>query len=109
MKQKTFNTTAILGDLGYKHFGIHETTANMYGHKIESIVNLIFKLHNEQNVVLGKNGELITDYWGWYDYKEKRFTMIYPKYFLLNMCFPNGIKTSEDFKEGKAYRLEFIN
>jgi len=35
--------------------------------------------------------------------------MIYTARFLLDMCFPSGIKKIEESGQGKAYRLEIIN
>lgn len=49
------------------------------------------------------------DYWGWYDYKEQKFTLIFPKRFLLDMCFPYLIAWEEKWGTGKAYRLQIIN
>jgi hypothetical protein len=31
--------------------------------------------------------------------------MIQPKRFMLDMCFPCGIKAAEEARDGKAYRL----
>jgi len=42
---------------------------------------------------------------GYYDFERKSMSMIYPQYFLLNMCFPAGLKIAEDRGEGKTYRL----
>jgi len=35
--------------------------------------------------------------------------MIYAQRFLLDMCFPAGIKETENGGGGKAYRLEIVN
>ena len=48
------------------------------------------------------------DYWGWYDYEKQDFIFIYPKRFILDMCFPYGIEREERSETGKAYRLELI-
>jgi hypothetical protein len=45
---------------------------------------------------------------GWYDSKKEIFSMIYSKRFLLEMCFPYGLKASEEANHGKAYRLEIL-
>ena len=43
------------------------------------------------------------------DYRGKDdFIMIYAQRFLLDMCFPYGIKATEEKGQGKAYRLEIV-
>lgn len=89
----------------FTHFGIHEKTASIYGNKKEDIVNVQLELSDNQKIVDNNNDPNI-DYWGWFDYTEKKFTsLIYPKYFLLGLCFAYGIKAAEDNNQGKAFRL----
>lgn len=100
-----YKSTAVLHETGgyYYHFGINKVTASVYGDKPEDIVTVDLKISDNQDKPEA-NGELLNaDYWGWFDEKEQEFTMIYPQYFLLNMCFPYGIKAEEDRKYGKAY------
>lgn len=103
--KRTFKTTAVLSGDHYQHFGIHPITANLYGNRVDEIVNLTMVISNDQTVPV-HDTSMVADYWGYYDYDDKRFSLIYPKHFLLNMCFPNGIKACEDAGQGKAYRLE---
>lgn len=92
----------------YKHFNIHPITANLFGNKVEDIVTIFLKISEDQEIRKYINGDK-ADYWGWLDFKEKRLSMIYPQRFLLDMCFPHGIKTAEEHgKYGKAYRLEYV-
>ena len=101
----TFNKQGIDG--GYHHFGIHPSIAFMYGNKSEDVVNLKFKISDNQI----RNHEIDikdNDYWGFYSFKEANFTLIYPQHFLLDMCFPGGTKAEEDANVGKAYRIEII-
>lgn len=96
----------------YNHFGIHPVTASMYGHTADEIVLVTMYKAEDQTVPQFNSNDLKPDYWGWYDFGQERFTLIHPKYFLLNMCFFAGIKASEDAGEGKAYRLlieEIVN
>ena len=93
----------------YKHFGIHEFTCSLYGDKPEDIIEIEMETADDQTIPPANSGSMIADYWGWYDYDKRDFTMIYAQYFLLNMCFPNGIKAAEDVGQGKAYRLKVIN
>lgn len=105
--KKTYKSNAVLTNKCYNHFGICPTLASMYGDKPEDIDVVEFKI-SENQVVIYNDNTMIADYWGWYDNEHKDFTMIYAKRFLLDMCFPYGIKASEDHNQGKAYRLEII-
>lgn len=91
----------------YEHFGIHESLVNLYGNKPEDIVELHMKISEDQSIPKKDNNN-IPDYWGWYDYEKKEFTLIYAKRFLLDICFPYGIKAYEKNNRGKAYRLIII-
>lgn len=110
--ESVFETTATFNKEqgiygGYDHFGIYSSIASMYGKKPEDVVNLKFKISNNQII----NHEIDindNDYWGFYNFKKEEFTLIYPQHFLLNMCFPGGIKAEEDVNVGKAYRIEII-
>ncbi len=111
-KPANFKVNATLNEKGryYHHFGIHPTLAMMYGDKPEDIVELEMKVSNDQTVPPANEKDLSVDYWGWYDSEKNEFTkMIYAKRFLLEMCFPYGIKRSEESGQGKAYRLEIVN
>jgi hypothetical protein len=91
----------------YDHFGIHPTLASLYGDKPEDIIEVSFKINEDQNISIDDN-DMNPDYWGWFDNDRQEFTMIYAKRFLLEMCFPNGIKICVDNNQGKAYRLEIF-
>jgi predicted SPOUT superfamily RNA methylase MTH1 len=106
-----FTTTAVFNGKHYAYFGIHPKTAFLYGDKPEDIETITIKISDNQTPV-PPNSEKDSskpDYWGYYDNESRKFTHIYPAYFLLNMCFPYGIKAEEDRNFGKAYRLEIIN
>lgn len=105
--EKVINITAVNGKNGFKHFGINDFSVDMYGYKKNDIVFLIMKVSdNQEKPVDDRNKE--PDYWGYYDNEDNKFTLIYPKYFLLDMCFPYGIESNEKRKQGKAYRLEIV-
>lgn len=93
----------------YKHFGIHELTCSLFGDKPEDIIEIEMETDDDQTLPPANSGSMITDYWGWYDFNEQDFTMIYAQRFLLDMCFPSGIKASEGVGQGKAYRLKVID
>ena len=102
---KPFEINAVFKNGHYYHFGILELTASVYGDKVEEIEVVTISISDNQNPVKPNEDTMEADYWGYYDYKKKNMSMIYPQYFLLNMCFPAGLKISEDRGEGKAYRL----
>lgn len=45
-----------------------------------------------------------TPYYGW-KYSHGHISMIYPHLTLLKICFPYGLKTAEENKEGKAIKV----
>lgn len=104
-----FKVNAVMSDKGwYWHFGINSKTASLYGDKVEDIVELTMKVAEDQtkpptNIYLKKE-----DYWGYYDNSKKEFTLIYPAYFLLQMCFPYSLSLYEKRGDGKPYRLEIV-
>ena len=106
MMEKFFEHTAFFDGKIFVHFGIHETTAKLYGHEPEEIVKVKLEVSDNQEVPPANDTSMVEDYWGWYDNKKQRFTLVYAKRFLLNMCFPYGIEATEKTGEGKAYRLK---
>jgi hypothetical protein len=107
---KTYKTTGTLSEKGYRHFGIHPMTAVLYGDKEEDILDLEFIVSDNQERPLPNDKKYIedSDYWAWFDSDGSTSLLIYPQYFLLNMCFPNGIKAREEKGRGEAKRIEFI-
>jgi hypothetical protein len=102
--------TAVFNGKNYAHFGIHEKTAFLYGsYKKEDIIALELSVHEDQSPPKETKNPNEPDYWGYWDFDRKSLTLIYPAYFLLDMCFPNGIRTCEEIKQGKAYRLKVEN
>ena len=110
--KELYNKTAVLNtNKGfYHHFGIRKSTACLYGDKPEDIMLVEFKISEDQTIPEFNNKDLNADYWGWYEPEKDDFTMIYPKRFLLDMCFPAGITGTEEGQpnKGKSYRLEII-
>ncbi len=106
IKNQYVNTAVIENNM-FTHFGIHPVTSCLYGHDESEIVSVVLEIHEDQTPVVQQCHELKTvDYWGWFDTEKQEFTMIYQQYFLLNMCFPYGIKAEDDRNFGKAYRLK---
>jgi hypothetical protein len=90
----------------YEHFGIRKEIAYMYGHKENEVSDVEMRVSADQRLPVSNDGDMNSDYWGWFDFERQEFTIIYAKRFLLNMCFTYGIEASEQAKQGKAYRLE---
>ena len=106
----TLTVNAVQGQKSFNHFGIHPVTASMYGYSIDDIVEVTMRISEDQSRTNKDSKSDIADYWGWYDLENDKWSMmLYPKYFLLNMCFPAGIVGTEDRGQGKAFRLEVIS
>ena len=108
-----FEKTAVLSGDVYRHFGIHPNTVSVYGDKVEDIVVVVMKISEDQSIPEPNSKPDKPDYWVWYDEdtiltKRGFSNMLYAQRFLLNMCFPAGIKGSEDAGRGKAYRVEIV-
>lgn len=100
--------TAVLKDKRYTHFGVNKHNACLYGDKLEDIVQVEVSIADDQKIPPAPQNDPNVndpDYWAWWDNKEQRFSIIWAKHFLLEMCFPYGIKAEEDRDFGKAYRV----
>ena len=102
-----FKTTAVFEGGNYKHFHINKITASIFGNKPEDIIEVEVSIHENQTPVKPNTEQDSTnpDYWGYWDNELNNMWHIYPAYFLLDMCFPSGIKVYEERGFGKAYRL----
>ena len=101
-----FKINAVKDEKCYKHFNIWPSSSVLYGVDPKDIVTLEMGVAEDQGrpEVNGKYKD--ADYWGYYDNDNKGISLIYPQYFLLNMCFPSGIDAVEERGQGKAYRLK---
>ena len=105
----SFETTAVWDEKSYHHFGIRPSLASLYGDDPEDIETIVMGVSEDQTIPEPNEKRQEADYWGWYDFEDKRFTnMIYTQRFLLEICFPAGIKGTEEVGQGKAYRLELV-
>jgi len=99
---------AIWNGKNWCHFNIHPKTCCLYGDKPEDIVQVTFRIANDQHTTPTSIGD-VPDYWGWLDTDTQEFdSLIYPRWFLLDMCFPYGITKTEEAGKGRAYRLEML-
>lgn len=88
----------------YRHFGIFEATLGIYGCKLSDIIKVRVEISEDQSSLdyVPKQA----DYWAWVEADGKLSNLIWSQWFLLNMCFPYGIKSAEEHGEGKAYRVK---
>lgn len=108
MEIKPKITTAVWQGKNFAHFGISQKSAILYGKKSEDIVNVEISLSEDQTVPPAPQDDPKVnepDYWAWWDNEKEKFTLIWPKRFLLNMCFAYGMKAEEDIGRGKDYRV----
>lgn len=106
---KQYTVRAVWKEKCYMHFGIHPMTTALYGYKEEDIVELKVEIHEDQSRPEPNGKYEEADYWGWIPEGKDEFgTMVYAQFFLLQMCFPYGVKASEEAGQGKAYRLKII-
>ena len=107
MKPKVVKNTAVFNGKYFEHFGIHPATASLYGNKVSEIIEVELSVAKDQTKSPANDKNPDPDYWGWWDETDQRFSMIYAKRFLLDMCFPAGIDGTKKHRpeEGKAYRL----
>lgn len=104
-----FTTTCVWAGNHYKSFGVRREFPSLYGVNEDDIVEVELGVHEDQSPDSDNTGQVMkADYWGWFDNGRNEFTMIWPKYFLLNMCFPYGIKAAEEVGQGKAFRLKIV-
>ena len=104
---KPFIATAVHNGKNYHHFNIRKETASLFGDNPESIVEVEISIHDDQTSVEfnSEKDSSNPDYWGYWDNEKKEMWHIYAAYFLLDMCFPAGLKVMEERGYGKAFRL----
>jgi hypothetical protein len=105
----TFKVNAVKFDNYYRHFGIHPKFASLYGddpNDIEEITMVVDKNITTQN--RDKSLDKEQGYWGWFDQKQQRFTLIYPCFLQLYVCFPGGILGEERSGQGQAFKLDVL-
>lgn len=100
--------SAALHEGVYRHFGVNEKNACLYGDNVEDILKVEVSVAKDQTIPPPPQKDPKVneaDYWAWWDNDQKRFSLIFGKHFLLNMCFPYGMELEEERGKGKAYRV----
>ena len=97
------HTTGVKSERGhYINMGITEKSAFLYGCNSSQIENITFEVSDDQSPA---NTELM-EYWGWFDFDDNKYKMIWPNYRLFHCCFTYGVKVEEQSGKGKSYRLK---
>jgi hypothetical protein len=47
------------------------------------------------------------EYWGWLS--DNHISMVFPTYFLFNMCFPSGAKHAEETGDGERIKMILVD
>lgn len=104
---REFTTTAIFKEY-FKHFNINPKAVSLYGVKVEDIVNVKVTMHEDQSIPAfeEQKNNPNADYWAFVKSDDKGYNLIFHKRFILNVCFPYGIESSENAGHGKAYRVK---
>lgn len=100
--------SAIFNGKCFAHFGVNKHNACLYGDKLEDILQVEVTIADDQTKPPAPQNDPNVnepDYWAWWDERDQRFSLIWSKYFLLNMCFPYGMEIEEKAGKGKAYRV----
>ena len=75
-------------------------------HGAGEIYELTFVIMDDKEISKEQNA---VEYWGWLT-DDNRVSMVFPAYFLFNMCFPAGAKKTEEMGgEGERVKLELVD
>jgi hypothetical protein len=101
------HTTAVLSNRGYyENIGITEKSAILYGCDASQIEHITFEVSEDQSEA--KPESITMEYWGWFDNRVQDWTLIFPTYYQLCVCFPYELSELEEYGHGKAYRLNLV-
>ena len=103
--ETTIHTTGVLSNRGYyENIGITENSAILYGRDASQIEHITFEVSEDQS----EGNPQTMEYWGWFDNKEQDWTLIFPTYYQLCVCFPYELSELEERGYGKACRLNLV-
>lgn len=93
-------------EIYFNSIGLNPKFAKSYGVKdTDKIYKVKFDIHEDQSE---PNLNAI-EYWGWLDFDDNKYKMIWPNYKLFHCCFPYGVKVEEQSGRGKSYRLKLVS
>lgn len=98
---------AVEEDGGLRHFGVNQKFLSIYGITDKtSLRKVYFKVSDDQDDFFRE--ENTSDYFGWFDYKDNKFTIIFQNIKVFACSFPYTLKDADDTMQGKVFRLEII-
>ncbi len=90
----------------FNRIGLEPNHKKMFGVKdTDEIYRLTFDIHEDQS----EPDWNAIEYWGWLDFSDMEYKMVFPNYKLFHVCFPYGVKAAEDSGKGKSYRLKLVS
>lgn len=93
-------------EIYFSSIGLIPEFADFYGVKdIDKIYKVKFEVSEDQS----EPDWNALDYWGWLNFDDNKFTMIWANYKLFHCCFTYGVKSEEQSGKGKSYRLKLIS
>jgi len=78
----------------YDDISLTSETTRSYNYKKSILKVLVRKAEDDES----------TEYNGWWDFKENKFTMVHHSK-VINICFPYGYKAEEEAGHGKLYKV----
>ena len=92
--------------LYFTTIGLNPKFAHYWGVKdTDKIYKVTFDIHENQSE---PNWDA-QEYWGWLDFDDNKYKMIWPNYKLFHCCFTYGVKAEELSGKGKSVRLKLIS
>jgi hypothetical protein len=93
-------------EIYFNHIGLNPKYAHFYGvNDKNKIYEIVLEPHEDQS----EPDWNALEYWGWLDYEDNEYKMIWPNYRLFHCCFAYGVKAEENSGRGKAVRLKLVS
>ena len=93
-------------EMYFSSIGLNPKFAHFYGVKdTDTIYKVKFDIHEDQS----EPDWNALEYWGWLDFDNNTYSMIWPNYKLFHCCFTYGVKVEEQSGKGKSYRLKLVS
>lgn len=94
------------GEIYFNHIGLNPKYAHYFGvSDKDKIYEIVLEPHEDQSEPNWND----IDYWGWLDYEDNEYKIIWPNYKLFHCCFPYGVDAEEKSGKGKSVRLKLVS
>jgi hypothetical protein len=87
-------------------FALKEKNMYQLVFKVKRVVELTFPHQKNDIVELEVEESEEGEYWGWLEFKNNEYRYIYPKRFMVDMCFPYGPQIEEKENKGRRVKLK---